>query len=267
MHRSLARPVAFLVVGVAGFGVGQSVAHGQQFEIRPNDIVIGELFERGPSYNGPHNGPGNYQGAVSDGGFNAFDTWMYPQTEFGGLSLNRRVDTLSAINTYRHIETYSNTTAGTLSVPLDMFGGLGFGGADVILRDDAFAGVSTDRLSFSSMPVIGFMNGNNGWTAANIVRARDGNSVALNYTLTIEPGQSVSLMWATFLARDISNRSGDVALAQNTVSAMLADPMGTGLYAGLSTGEIGAIVNWSVPAPGAAAILCFGGLLAARRRR
>lgn len=255
---------SFALLAAAGCS---SAALGQQFNIGTFQIWSGSSYVN--NYNGPSNGNYDLIGAVSDGGFDAFDDWMYHANLLGGLSLNRRVDTLSAINTYRHIDTFTNNTGGSLTVPLSVLGNLGSDGNEHFERNDAYAFISHD--SFLSLnygdPLVCFMNGNNAWAAANITRAHSYDDVHVDYTLTLAPGESVTLMYATFLARDITNRSGDIALGQATVNAMLADPLGTGLYTGLTQGEINSIVNWAVPTPGAAAVLGLGGLAALCRRR
>lgn len=262
MHPSFVR--SFALLAAAGCA---SAALGQQFSILTDDIYDGSGTVN--SYNGPSTNI-DYVGFVVDGGHDAFDGWMYHVNVLGGLTLNRRVDTLSAINTYRHIDTFTNNTSGTLTVPLSLYGDFGSDGDENFERNDAYAFISHDSgIPFNAGdPVIGFMNGNNAWAAANINRVYDPGVIYVNYTLTLQPGESITLMLATFLARDETDRSGDVLLTQNTVSAMLADPMGSGLYTGLTQAEINSIVNW-VPTPGAggAVLLGLGGLAASRRRR
>ena len=257
MRTSIVR--SFVLLATAGCS---STALGQQFSIALNQIYDGSSYVN--NYNGPSTGD-PYIGSVADGGYDAFDDWMLHVNTLGGLSLNRRVDTLSAINTYRHIDTFTNNTSGPLTVPLSILGDFGSDGGENFVQNDAYSFVSHDGPG--SDPVIGFMNGNNAWTAANITRGYIPGSLYVDFSLTLQPGESITLMFATFLARDLSDRSGDIALAQNTVNAMLADPMGSGLFAGLYGSEIGAIVNWTIPTPGAAALLGLGGLLASRRRR
>lgn len=241
-----------------------SSALAQQFSIATNDIFDGSGSVN--NYNGPVI---NFDdvGAVIDGGYGAFAGWMYHANPLGFMT-NRRVDTLSSINVYRHIDTFTNLWAGPQTVNLSLLGNFG-SSASVIVRNDAYAFVGHDsNITFNTgAPVIGLMNGNNAWAAANITRSLGPIAIAVDYTLTLQPGESITLMYATFLARDITDRSGDAALAQSTVNAMLADPMGTGLYTGLTQAEINSIVNWTVPTPGAAALLGLGGLASLRRRR
>ena len=244
-----------------------SSALGQQFSISPNEVYDGINFTFGNSYIGPSTGSDS-AGAVLDGGYDAFDGWYDYDNTFGGLSLNRRTETLSSINVYRAIDTFTNNTADALSVPIRLIGNLGSDGGEVFLQNNGYSSITHDSfLEFNfGDPIVGYMNGNNAWTLGNIVRMLSGDYIYTDFTLTLQPGESISLMFATFLARDITDRSGDAALALSTVNGMLADPMGTGLYTGLTQSEINSIVNW-VPSPSAVALLGIGGLASLRRRR
>lgn len=258
-----------IVVSFALLAAGcSSAALGQQFTISAGQVYDGVNFTYGNSYTGPI-GDFDYGGSVNDGGYDAFDGFMEYYQSLGGLTLHRRVESLFAINTYRAIDTFTNNTAGALSVPFTLHGNLGSDGSEVFYQNNIYSSVTSDTsLQFNfGDPVVGFMNGNNAWTTANILRNHSFDNIYTNFTINLQPGQSVSLMFAAFLALDLTNRSGDAALAVGTVNAMLADPSATGLFAGLTQGEINSIVNWSVPTPGAAALLGLGGLASLRRRR
>jgi hypothetical protein len=120
--------------------------------------------------------------------------------------------------------------------------------------------------------------GNNAFSSANMVASANAPYDGFDVTtaLTLAPGQSLSLAYFTFLARDLGRASqdvkdADVALAMGTTRSLRTSPY----FADLSQQEIAGIANFdtstTTPEPGTWALLATGllgvGGIARRTRR
>ncbi len=257
---------------------------------------------RGAHYDGPANinypftrgGPGYDQRGVSiDGGYDAYDGagaifyYGLPTTRGDIVSLNRRVDALTDLNVYRWIDTYTNNTNESITLTLAMFTNLGSDGYAHIADESAYRFVSYEVTSPESArlgdiptdPVIAMMHGNNEFAANNVHLIHDpfydpgsgaeyGDNVFRVFQITLEGGESASLMFADLLAYT-PTEGGDPGTTEDIIKALadsqalLADP--SPLFADLPRGTN--ILNWTVPAPGTGGVLALGGLAALRRRR
>ena len=82
------------------------------------------------------------------------------------------------------------------------------------------------------------------------------DNLLLATNLIVDPGDSVSLLNYAFLARDLSARSGDVALAIATAQGLVDNPY----LDGLTPEQISRTLNFGVsaPVPEPATMLLFG---------
>jgi hypothetical protein len=212
---------------------------------------------------------------VRDGGNDAFDFFGYV-ANVGSLSLNRQTELLSG-NIYRFFDTYTNNTGGTIDTTITFVGDLGSDSGTVYENVNSYRQVSSD--GGPGDPIVGFLWGNNAF-AASMVRStgQGGNSgpnerTAIAANLSLAAGQSVSLIYFAFLADDLTDRSGDAALALSTVNALFDNPN----LGGLTSQQLARALNWSpfvvgegaaTPEPSTALMTGFGLVaLAALRRR
>jgi len=208
--------------------------------------VVGSFTGASATYVGPNGGNGDYRGAVLDGGFDSFDGFGRYGSFSGDLTLNRRVELLTG-NVYRWVDTFTNTGANAILTGVNFNGNLGSDAATAFTTVNAYFQVSTDNC-LSCDPVVGFIWGNNVY-ASTFTRAQFSDVSSITIPLTLAPGETKSLMFFAFLAREDTNRvlANDVALATNTMNALFAAPNITGL----SALEQSQIVNWgTVPEPG-----------------
>lgn len=256
--------------------------------------VVGAL----PTVRGESGGPTeDYRGVVLDGGFDAYDDAGVLITAAGSgprgfdpsqIGVHRRVDALQNINVYRWVDTFTNISDTTAIFPVGHLTDLGSDGFDFEAERSAFRFISFENDSEDgktpSDPVIAMMHGNNQWASENILFFRGSDQprgfgfgpddVVRGAILELEPGESVSLMFADFLAyspaeEDTSGREigspSDVELAFDFSKQLLDDP--SALFAGLSPEETSLIANWAIPSPGTVSLISMFAIGAVRRRR
>src|SRR5262245_4748980 len=241
-----------------------------------NDVNNG--ISSGSSYFGPNTGSFDGRGLVGDGGFDAFDGYGYYSTGLGGLTLNRRVEALTSINTYRWLDTFTNNTAGTVTTTVQFYGDLGSDGSEQVAYSDAFLKVSRDNNPnpTSSDPILSLVNGNNAWAATNMAASIPVNLYRLDISLSLAPGQSVGILHFALLTRPNNlgggydvNTTGALTAAITGGQQLVNDPYLTGF----SGAEIASIVNFNAQAAPEPASLTLFGLSAfglagyARKRR
>ncbi|MBL8745406.1 MAG: hypothetical protein JNK58_03515 [Phycisphaerae bacterium] len=277
-----------------------AAAANAQYVIPPDIYQDQQGFDVGPSYVGPiipgayvdPYGTADYRGAASEGDYDAYDgagviLMSTPTTTRGNptspIIVSRRADALQSLNVYRWIDTYTNITEEATTFTAYFWTNLGSDGGDVVALQDPFRFVSfendPDDGETPTDPVVAMMHGNNQWTVGHVFLERfgfqrgDGNffadDVLRTFRLTLEPGQSVSLMFADFLAFTpdefgFQGSPQDVADALARTQQLLEDP--SPLFADLGRGQAESIINWTIPSPASAPFLAIGLVLVRRRR-
>ncbi len=220
-----------------------------------------------PSYQGINLGRGDRRGAVLDGGSDAYDDAGYFADDLPalGLTLSRRTDTLASLNVFRWIDTFTNTLAVPIHVSLTMESNLGSDSLTRSILNDPLRTVTYEDRPDSTDPILGMMHGNNPVAHALVIPERNAGFLSRRLLLDLQPNQSITFMFADVLVRDLSDRSGDPALALSSTAFFIADP--ALLATGLSPTEVNRIANWTIPSPGATtAVLVPLVWLTARRR-
>ena len=267
----------------AAFALAASsaAASAQQVTIN-NDVYNGlgaQCDQLGASYFGTATGK---CGSVYDSGRDAFDDYGRITSTPAGILASRRTEAFQARNLYRFVDTYYNSTGATITGDVTFFGDLGSDGTGRAIATNEFYRVSSDAMpnSFGNDPVVAFVFGNNDFVGDFMTFAGNQHNHTLTATLTLLPGQSVSIMSFAFLARSLTRnattQAADEALALSTAQALVANPF----FDGLSADERARIANFgpgvtlpppvvTTPEPGTWALLGTGllGLAAVVRRR
>lgn len=253
-----------LFLALAAASVPFTSAEAAQF------TIAGDIFGPGgyvTTYTGAGTQGGNL-GVVNDGGSDAFDGYGY-YCATSGLAFTRQTEAFGGQNLYRFFDTFTNNSAERVTRTVTFLGNLG---------SDSRTQLQANGLGFSVTcefsdhcghdPVVALIYGNNGLGEQTI----SGEYSTINYTLTLDPGQSASILNFAFLASDLSGtNAADVALAIERARNLVVDPM----LAGLTDRQLRRIVNFdlgvpaAVPEPSSWAlmILGFGAIGASMRRR
>lgn len=258
-----------LSAAIAAFSVSFAAQAGQ-FQATPG-VFDGAGY--GSSYAGAGGTTPLYNqplGAVFDGGNGAVDAFGFYNSGVDNLTQQRQVDLLGG-NVYRFFDTFTNNTGATITTTLNFFGNLGSDGDELISFNSGGLIVSCEDdwsgACGGGDPVLALVSGNNGLGQASITPDR----YNVSFSITLQAGQSLSLLNFAFLASDVDGPTpADVLLAKNTGLSLLSTPR----LEGLSAQQIAGIANFNIsPVPEASswAMLVAGlgvvGMLRARSRR
>jgi hypothetical protein len=233
-----------LSAAIAALALLPAIAQAEQFQA--TDSVF-----NGTGYSANYVGAGGTTalynqalGEVVDGGNGAFDAFGFYNSGVGSLSQTRQVELLSG-NVFRFFDTFTNKTSATISTQLNFFGNLGSDGDEIVNKIASGLLVSCEDDGSGhcgSDPALALVSGNNGLGQAAITPDR----YNVSFSITLNPGESLSLLNFAFLASDVNGTSdADLALAQSTGAALLAAPR----LEGLSQAQIASIANFSAPVP------------------
>ena len=241
-------------------------AQAQQFNAL-NDIVGGS----------PYIGAGTVgldtAGTVNDGGRDAFDSFGGYEN-LGALTFTRQTEQLG--NTYRFFDTFTNSTAASVSQLVRFMGDLGSDAATTFPTQTPGISV-TCQGACTSDPVVAVIYSNNGMGTISFGPGRNGGGaerLSVDFLLTIGAGQSASLANFAFLASEQNGTApSDLVLANATAASLFANPD----FSGLTSQQIAGIVNFgagqsgAVPEPATWAMMVLGfgavgGALRSRRR-
>lgn len=220
-----------------------AVAQAAQFE------ASGGIFN-GTDHGALYAGPGGSTplenqafGWVVDGGNGAFDAFGFYNSGTDGLDQTRRVELLSG-NVFRFFDTFTNTGAAAATTTLNFFGNLGSDGDELVHAASSGLVVSCESDGAGACvndPVLALVSGNNGLGQTLLTPDR----YNVSFTVTLAPGQSLSLLNYAFLASDTAGpMASDVVLAQATGQLLLTAPR----LEGLSAEQIAGIANYSISA-------------------
>jgi hypothetical protein len=267
-----------ITVGIgATLSMSGSFTEAAGFAIR-NDIETGT--SQGSQYQGPGAFDG-FEGAVYDGGNDAFDNygrWQDPGGAGSSLSFTRNVEALTASNTYRFLDIFTNNTGLTISTTLTFFGNLGSDGDEMVDLSGSGLTVAHERRSDGSTydPVIAHVYGNNAFAAANMGASISQGLYTSTVSLTLNPGQRAGILQFAYLTREDTTILNYGTNGTNTVATFITDATAVGNtllndpdVSGLSPGEVASIVNFNVvPEPSSALLLSLAlTSICARRRR
>lgn len=218
-------------------------------------------------------------GFVGNSGFDAFDGYGYLRN-LGPLTVQRQVDVLTAANTYRWLDIFTNSTTSAVTQTIQFYGDLGSDnrtreegrGAGLLLTSDR-NGNNILNNNYSD-PVLAHVSGFTSFAGGTIAPAQlvrmntHGNHTddyLLNITLTLAPGESAGILNFVGLSRSTPlNFADDLTFAATLGNDLLANPILTGL----TPQQISTVRNFATPEPGVIALLLAGmGVLWWRRRR
>jgi hypothetical protein len=229
---------------IAISAVLSSSASAAQFTIR-NDVCVNDNCSSvAASYIGSSNG---FPGAVLDGGFDAFDAFGHYTSDFPGLALHRQTEAFQALNLYRFFDTFTNTTSAPIAVTLVFDGDLGSDSFENVRHTELGLIVTCQNTGFDpdgcdGDPVLALVSGN---SPSQVPPSRYQSITSL----TIDAGESVSLLHFAFLALDADSLLGlmppsadDVLLAISTGQSLLESPY----LHGLTDQQIVRIANFDI---------------------
>jgi len=254
--------VAVIAATIAAAWSGS--AQAAQYVMTP-DII-------GPSgYVTAYTGPGtqgNTNGAIGDGGRDAFDGYGY-FTQLGGLTLNRQTETFVDQNLVRFFDTLVNTSTETITRTVTFYGNLGSDGSTAMqARGPGYLTTCQGSGSVCSAdPVVSAVYSGNGLGNQRL----EGENYYVDYQLTLAPGESASLLNFAFLTSESTGtQRSDVVLGSEWAVAARSNPFITGL----SDGQLASVRNFdfnvtaAVPEPQTWVMMLAGfGFIGATMRR
>jgi hypothetical protein len=261
------------------------LAYGTPFTINSSDICTdANCMTGGNSYTGSNAGTGesDYSGVNFKGTSNpndSFDSAGFICTTLGptctaqpggvpyatGLTITRDTQEFTNLDMYRFLDTFTNNTSSTISGNIDAYSNLAWltqsAGEDQTAvypysTDESQLVVITD--SGDNRPAYTLVTGNNAWANANISYYLDGRSPTDNFYVTVQPGQSISILEFMALSANeptAGNYTPNAGEAYSMGMNLLSDPY----LAGLSQTQIDSIVNFNVNAPEPGTLGLLGG--------
>jgi hypothetical protein len=237
------------------------------------------------SYTGPNAGTGesDYSGVIQNGAttpFENFDSYGWiclasssPDclaASTAGLTISRETNEFpgSGSNYFSFLDTFTNSTGSTISGNIVFFGNYAFmqgspaGDTATQVSYTNFLQVVQDSLS--ELPAMAFVTGNNAWAQNNISFVLNGDSPTYTFSVSLAPGQSISLLQFVVLAATVGsggNVTPDLGTVASVAQGLLDNP-----FVGLSNSQIAGIVNFSVvPEPGTLGVAGLGLWLGCRK--
>jgi hypothetical protein len=213
--------------------------------------------------------------AIGNGIYDGFDGSYRVQGNFANISQSRTVTTLNDIYSYSIYDLFTNNTGQAWSGTIRYLTDLGSDGATTNTFEDDYRYI-TDETFFGGDEAIAFTFGNNSWTVNNtnayghqygsfIENDVNPRAVNIDFTVSLDVGESIALLNYATLALDDTDRSTDFEQAKNLSTQLLNAPR----YDGLSQSQINHIANWEVrdvPEPSTLAIFALGIMGLASRR-
>lgn len=241
------KKITLTCISSALLGLFSLAAHAGPFVVTAD--IVTESGE-GSTYTGSNAG----LGYVRDGGWDAFDRFGYYTSLAAGLSVQRQVDLLAGMNTYRWVDTFTNTGSSAFSGQVAFYGNPGSDGTEVTTRNSNFLVSYDSGVNGSHDPVLALINGNNAWTSAFTKTEISPNAYNDYLTLSLGAGQSISVAHFAILVRpdDVTYYydavdSGAVATATSLAEGLIANP---GAYmTGLSALQVSQLANFGPGTP------------------
>ena len=218
-----------------------------------------------PTYNGSW--------AVRDGLRDAYDG-LQTLRNYGSLSVSREVFTLEDIFSYGIYDSFTNNTGSVINQTIQYYTNLGSDGQPYISSTTDYTS-TTNEIELGRDPAVALTFGNNQWTLDNLnILSLGSAAIYLNYDLTVDVGETVSLLTFSSLYLDsVANSMNDLNNAELTALALSLDPISQGV----SSRMVNNAINYSdkhsdvksVPEPGSLALLFLGltGILFSRKKK
>lgn len=230
----------YAFIALAAASMLTTAANATQFVIVP-DIIGGTGTP--PSYKGPSI-QGSNLGVIGDGGRDAFDGFGFYNAT-GGLAFSRQTEAFMTQNLFRFFDTFTNMSSERVTKTVTFYSNLGSDGrTKQIAGGEGYAVTCEFSAACGGDPIVAAVYGNNGLG----VQTLNGEFMSVNYTLTLDPGQSASLLNFAFLASDAGGtNASDVALAISRAQELTFRPM----LAGLTDRQLRRVVNFDLGLPAA----------------
>lgn len=171
---------------------------------------------------------------------------------------------MTASNTYRFLDIFTNATASPITTSLTFFGGLGSDGDEMIdLSSTGIVVAHESRIDGTFDPVIAHVYGNNSFAAANMTAVVSFDLYSSMINVALAPGESIGILQFAYLAREDTTVLNYGAGGTNSIGSFVADAVAVGNsllnnpdLSGLSQAELASISNFDViPEPSSALLL------------
>ena len=190
------KKITLTCISSALLGLFSLAAHAGPFVVTADIATEGS---DGSAYSGSNAG----LGYVRDGGWDAFDRFGFYKSLPSGLSIQRQVDLLAGMNTYRWVDTFTNIGSSGFAGQVVFYGNPGSDGTAVTTSNSNFLVSYDDGFNGSHDPVLALINGNNAWTSAFTKTEISTNAYNDYLTLSLGAGQSISVAHFAILVRKV----------------------------------------------------------------